>query len=108
FRRADRPDQVYADALPVLHLGKEVGLVATVVARPTREEAREAAADLAGRRDVLAGSFEEVAESILAFQRKGILQFLIRGLPERDFVTSFGAGVLPIVRQQERGRPAVA
>ena len=44
WRRPHRPNQVYADALPVLHFGKDAGLVCFVIARESREVALEAAA----------------------------------------------------------------
>jgi hypothetical protein len=42
WRPPDRPNQVYADALPVLHFGKQVGLLASAIARNDRAEALEA------------------------------------------------------------------
>ena len=41
WRCPDKPHQVYADALPVIHFGKEVGLLSFVIARETRQEALE-------------------------------------------------------------------
>src|SRR5262249_24573624 len=38
WRIPNRPNQVYADALPVLHFGKQVGLLTSVIARETRQE----------------------------------------------------------------------
>ena len=46
WRHPHLPNQVHADALPVLHFGKEVGLVTSLIARATREEAFEAARSL--------------------------------------------------------------
>ena len=54
WRSPGRPDQVYADALPVLHFGKDVGLVIPVDAH---------------------------VKSLHAFEEKGISQFLLEGRP---------------------------
>jgi hypothetical protein len=105
WRRPARSTMVDADAWPVLHLGTEVGLVAALVARETRDEALAAATrllpdagDLASdsaswvttgvwagggsaphaRPAVLIGSFDEVAEMIERYTRGGISSFLIR------------------------------
>jgi hypothetical protein len=108
FRCAGPPGQAYADALPVLHMGKAVGLIAPVIARRGRDEAIEAAAGLAGARGVLAGSFEEVAAALLAYWRTGIAHFLGRERQGCDDLTAFATGVMPLVRELERGRAAVA
>jgi hypothetical protein len=108
FRRADRLDQAYADALPVLHMGTEVGLSAYVIARRTREEAVEAAGDLFGVRCVLAGSFAGIADALDAYRRKGISDILLRGRSGHDDLGAFAEGVLPRVREMEQGRIAVA
>ena len=109
WRLPNRVNQVYADALPVLHFGKEVGLASAVIARETRPEALDAAAYLlpehavehlddpavwitphlwtgtvpgrSGKTAALVGSFEEIASSIVEFKRNGISQFLVRGVP---------------------------
>ncbi len=108
FRRADRLDQTYADALPVLHLGREVGLTAHLIARRTREEAVEAAGDLFEADGVLTGSYQGIAEAVMAYRRKGITQFLLRGRAGHDDLTPLAEGVLPRVREWEEGRSAVA
>jgi len=108
FRRADRLEQAYADALPVMHLGVEVGLIALVIARPTRDEAVAAAGELFGSRGVLAGSFDGIAEALAAYGRKGITHIMIRHRPGHDDLTPFAESVLPRVRQWEQGRSAVA
>jgi alkanesulfonate monooxygenase SsuD/methylene tetrahydromethanopterin reductase-like flavin-dependent oxidoreductase (luciferase family) len=41
WRRPDRPNQVYADSLPILHFGKQVGLLAPAIVRQDRQEALE-------------------------------------------------------------------
>ena len=106
WRRPARPTTVDGDAWPVLHFGTEVGLVASLVARGTRNEALAAASallphagDLAtdsaswiapcvwagggsvpnARTAVLIGSFDELAQAIHRYARGGISSFLIRG-----------------------------
>ena len=104
WRLPGRPEQVYADALPVLHFGKEVGLVSSIIARATRQEALEAAAALHTESTAMIGSFEEVAEAVHGFKRKSISQFLFHGWPDRQELLYFGSGVLPLVRALEGGR----
>jgi len=132
WRCPDRPNQVYADALPVLHFGREVGLVSFVVARETRAEALEFAATLLSgdcverlanpacwitsdlwtgtlrgceeERVLLLGSFEQVAHAIYGFKKSGISQFLIREGPCQKEMTYFGERVLPLIRAIESGR----
>jgi alkanesulfonate monooxygenase len=131
WRLPDRPKQVYADALPVLHFGKEVGLVASVIARDTREKALDAAAILLPQDadsdaanwitsflwtgvvprferkiSALVGSFDEVARAIHEFQNHGISQFLIGEWPGTQQMRCFGAHILPLVREFESGRNA--
>ena len=128
WRLPNRPSQVYADALPVLHFGKKVGLLSSVVARETQEEAHDAAAFIltdigADRPDnsaawltpslwrsdplafdrpaALIGSFEEVAAAIHGFKRAGIFQYLVRGGPEGQDIEMFGRNVLPRIRAME-------
>jgi alkanesulfonate monooxygenase SsuD/methylene tetrahydromethanopterin reductase-like flavin-dependent oxidoreductase (luciferase family) len=103
WRLPGRPEQIYADALPVLHFGKEVGLVSSIIARATRQEALEAAA-LQPESTAMIGSFEEVAEAVHGFKRKSISQFLFHGWPSRQELLYFGSGVLPLVRALEGGR----
>jgi len=106
WRRPAAPTMVDGDASPVLHFGTEVGLVASLVARATRNEALAAAegfladaGDLAGdsaswiapcvwagggsapnaRTVVLIGSFDELAQAIHRYARGGISSVLIRG-----------------------------
>lgn len=106
WRWPARATTVDGDAWPVLHFGTEVGLVASLVARETRNEALAAASVLlphAGdllndsdswiapcvwtgggsvsneRAAVLIGSFDELAQAIHRFARGGISSVLIRG-----------------------------
>jgi alkanesulfonate monooxygenase len=125
WRLPSRPNQVYADALPVLHFGKETGLVSSIIARATRQEALDAAAILLPEfrdsvddpaswitpylwtggvpgRVTMLGSFEELAEAIYGFKQNGISQFLFRGWPDGGEMAHFGNGVLPLVRKFER------
>jgi hypothetical protein len=123
WRSPDRPRQVFADALPVLHFGKEVGMFASIIARNSREEALDAAATLlqehtmhgsyvwigrtAGSPNTtpaLVGSFEWVARAIHEFKASGISQFLIREWPGRREMTCFGSRILPLVRALESGQ----
>jgi alkanesulfonate monooxygenase SsuD/methylene tetrahydromethanopterin reductase-like flavin-dependent oxidoreductase (luciferase family) len=104
WRLPGRPEQVYADALPVIHFGKEVGLVSSVIARATRQEALEAASALHTEPTAIIGSFEEVAEAVHGFKRKSISQFLFRGWPDQQELMYFGSGVLPLVRALEGGK----
>jgi len=101
WRLPGQPEQVYADALPVIHFGKEVGLVSSIIARATRQEALEAAAALDTEPTAMIGSFEEVAEAVHEFKRKSISQFLFRGGPDQQDLMYFGSGVLPLVRARE-------
>lgn len=134
WRLANRPDQIYADALPVLHFGKRVGLLSSVIARETQQEALDVAATLLpsnfvehredpsswptpylwrglfsgwpGKSAAFVGSFEEVARSIHGFKKKGILQFLIREWSDKQEMFCSGARVLSLVREMEVGRVA--
>ena len=106
WRQPASPSMVDGDASPVLHFGTEVGLVTSLVARATRNEALAAASvlladagDLASdsaswiapcvwaaggsapnaRTVVLIGSFDELAQVIHRYGRGGISSVLIRG-----------------------------
>jgi alkanesulfonate monooxygenase len=120
WRWAQSPNQVHADARPVLHFGKEVGLITFVIARETRQEALETAMSLlpeinvesassselqtnmvttcGAKTAVLVGSFEGVARTIHGFKKHGISNFLLRGLPGQQEITGFGERVLPLIR----------
>jgi alkanesulfonate monooxygenase SsuD/methylene tetrahydromethanopterin reductase-like flavin-dependent oxidoreductase (luciferase family) len=129
WRLPHRPRQVQADALPVLHFGKEAGLVSFVIARETRDQALEAAATLfaecaAGEVDdathwitpslwsatvpswnrkvaALIGSFEEVAAAIRAFGTIGVSHFLVREWSAQPEIACFAARIVPLVRALE-------
>jgi hypothetical protein len=106
WRLPASPTMVDSDAWPVLHFGTEVGLVTSLVARETKNEALAAASvllrdasDLAddsaswiapcvwggggsapkARTAVLIGSFDELAQTIHRYARGGISSLLIRG-----------------------------
>ena len=129
WRHAVHPRQAYADALPVLHFGKRVGLLASVVTRETREQALNAAkqllpnalaerledaanwvipciwrdhvSDNAEQKTMFVGSFEEVAGAMNGFKQAGILQFLIRTRLDKWELECFGKNVLPRIRGME-------
>jgi hypothetical protein len=120
WRLPHRPAQTYADALPILHFGKEVGVHCYTIARETCEEAREEAAarltasnaTTEGRwitprvwRDsttaVLAGSFEEVARAIREYRDYGVSHLLVREWPGREEGRCFAARILPLLRSME-------
>jgi alkanesulfonate monooxygenase len=133
WRWMQSPNQVHADALPVLHFGKEVGLTTLVIARETREQALESAmgflpalnlepasssafgmtpdlqaniASTCGAKTAVVGSFEGVARAIHEFKRHGISHFLLRDWPGHQEITGFGERVLPLIRAIESGREA--
>jgi len=134
WRWAQSLNQVRADALPVLHFGKEVGLITLVIARETRQEALEAARGLlpginieppsnsafgitpdpwtnivsagGAKTAVLVGSHEEVARTIRGFKKSGISHFLLRDCSGQQEITGFGERVLPLIRALECGRAA--
>lgn len=123
WRLPHRPNQIHADALPILHFGKEVGLVSSVIARETRQLALDAAAsllpdDAIARLDeqtiwttrylwrganaaALVGSFEEIAGVIHGFRQGGISQFLLREWPGQQELNCFAARILPLIRGLE-------
>jgi alkanesulfonate monooxygenase SsuD/methylene tetrahydromethanopterin reductase-like flavin-dependent oxidoreductase (luciferase family) len=133
WRWAQSPSQVHADARPVLHFGKEVGLMTFVIARETRQEALESATGLlpeiniesasnsafgitpelqtnivticGAKTAVLVGSLEGVARTIHGFKKHGISQFLLRNWSGQQEITGFGERVLPLIRaiESERG-----
>jgi alkanesulfonate monooxygenase len=52
----------------------------------------------------LLGSPEDLAGTLLEYQRLGVTQFIISGWPELDEMVIFGRDVLPLVREAERRR----
>jgi hypothetical protein len=125
WRRPHRANQVYADALPVLHLGKESGLVSFVVTRESRQLALEAAAKLAMKRELdeagnwitrslwrgrgqngeqltaLIGAAEEIVAAIDEFGKAGISHFQIREWPDRQELKHCPAEVGRLIRAFE-------
>jgi len=55
----------------------------------------------------LLGSFDEVADAFLAYQKAGVSEFIISGWPELDEMIIFGREVLPLIRRAE-GAPSEA
>lgn len=126
WRLPHRQNQVYADALPVMHFGKETGLVSFVIARESRELALAAATALlpqyrlddpsrwitpflwsgpspgeAGRASLLAGSYADIASALHEFGKIGISHFRVRELPGRQEMRCFPARVVPLVQAME-------
>lgn len=127
-----RPPQgleaVRSDAMPILHMGKEVGLRLSLIARSTTEEARAAATGFLPARPhrdgnempgdihclwakeapgdpdemALVGSLEEVAAALARYKQKGISRILLSGPFEEREMIGFTQGVLPLVRERER------
>jgi len=50
----------------------------------------------------LVGSFEEIADAIMVYKKKGVTQFLFLGWPDLEEMSYFGSGVLPLVRTREQ------
>jgi hypothetical protein len=123
WRLPHRPNQMHADALPVLHFGKEVGIVSAVIARESREEALATAGALLGGTDpnswvtpylwkgtlpqtgetaaVLVGAFEQLATVVHGWKKEGISHFLLRELPGQHDAACFAARILPLIRSLE-------
>lgn len=127
WRTADRSAQAFADALPVFHFGKEVGLHCTVIARETREQAVDAAARILPERpagapeeqacwmtpalwrriepeedeamvSAMIGSYSEVAEAISGYGKNGISQFLVRTPEESSQLSRLTSRILPLLQ----------
>jgi alkanesulfonate monooxygenase len=49
----------------------------------------------------LVGSYEEVAQALIAYVRVGVTQFILSGWPKLDEMILFGKEVLPRVRKLE-------
>jgi len=126
WRLPHRQNQVYADALPVMHFGKEAGLVSFLIARESRELALEAAGSFlpqhhlddpalwitpflwsgpspcgAGRVSLLVGAYPDIASALREFGKTGISHFRVRELPGGQEMKCFPARVLPLVRAIE-------
>ncbi len=122
--------RVHSDALPILHMGKEVGLRLALIGRASAEEACAAAAvflpraakesldravesgpwlwsEVAGEgrscgRSALVGSFEQLATALMRYREKGISQFLLNDSADGRELIYFCEGVLPLVLKRER------
>jgi alkanesulfonate monooxygenase len=154
WRLADTPERLRPGVRPIVEAGTEVGLLVSIIARPTRREAVDAARALVDslgsqpqqaqrefqhRSDsvafrgtferaahaesgwlgpclwggavpylgapalALVGSADEVAASILEYERIGITQFLFMGWPDVEEMTFFSEAILPLVRAGETG-----
>jgi hypothetical protein len=111
WRPPHRPHQVYADALPILHFGKQVGLLAPALVRQERQEAIEVLSNALPAEQAssvhdpaswitpwlwstqgsaacgfggmaLVGSTDEIARALHGLKTSGVSQFLIREWPE--------------------------
>jgi alkanesulfonate monooxygenase len=153
WRMPEPIETVRSSAARVLRAGKEVGILTSLIARPTREAAVRAAQALVAetgteahgnhqqierkldstgframyamaRNDAewpapylwtgavpyfgapsiaLVGSFDEIADTLLAYKAAGISQFLFLGWPDLEEMTLFRDEVLPRVRALEAG-----
>jgi alkanesulfonate monooxygenase len=151
WRMPEPVEAMRASAERVLRAGKEVGILTSIIARPTRKSAIDAAhalvAELGGeahanhqqierkldsvaframyamaRGDAewpapylwtgavpylgapsiaLVGSFDELADTLIAYKNAGISQFLFLGWPDLEEMTLFRDEVLPRVRALE-------
>jgi len=118
WRRAQIPRQVHADALPVLHFGKQTGLVFDIITRTSQQDALDSLQHLmpdldvtslpataAGiithhpnRPPVLVGSFSHVARMLSEFNAAGISHCMIGSLGRWDEAAIFAEHVLPLIR----------
>jgi hypothetical protein len=123
WRFAAGMEDTYSAALPMLHFGKEVGIVAGLAVRPQRDDARKVVGDTQVEwlsrtlcrapewpvnAPILAGSYQDAAESIIAWKRLGISQFLFAAPRAEREMEHFLNGVLPLVREKEAGEPPSA
>jgi alkanesulfonate monooxygenase len=156
WRMPEPIEKMQASAERVLRAGKEVGILTSIIARRTNEEAVAAAHALVAEigveartnheqieqkldsvaframysmaRDAsewpapylwtgavpyfgapsiaLVGSFDEIAETLLAYKNVGVSQFLFLGWPDLEEMTLFHDEVLPRVRALEALREA--
>jgi alkanesulfonate monooxygenase SsuD/methylene tetrahydromethanopterin reductase-like flavin-dependent oxidoreductase (luciferase family) len=131
WRLPDVPDQIYADALPVLHFGKQVGMTAHVIARESRAQAHDAALELlpgtcaehwqdtkawrgphiwsseSQGTAVIVGSYDGVADVLQGFKACGITQLLVRERQWGHEFERFTEEVLPRLRLLESKQKAV-
>jgi len=152
WRFPDAPETLKPKIEKVIFSGKEAGLLTSIIARETQEEAEQAAKDLLkdftestkdkyknfnkrfdsqGFKEILdtaskansnwitpylwngavpymgppsialVGSYEVIANALLAYKKIGITQFLFIGWPDIVEIEHFGKGVLPLVRKIE-------
>jgi hypothetical protein len=133
WRLPDTAEQIYADALPVLHFGKYVGMTAYVIARETREHAHDIAPDLlpgpcaepwhdantwnsphlwssaglaAEGTAAIVGSYDEVAAVLHSFKACGITQVMLRELRWGCELGCLTDEVLPRLRTLESKQKA--
>jgi alkanesulfonate monooxygenase len=154
WRMPEPVEAMRASAARVLDAGKEVGILTSIIARETNEDAVRAAHALVAEigsdartnheqierkldsvafrsmyamaRDdsewpapylwtgavpylgapsiALVGSFDDIAETLMAYKGAGVSQFLFLGWPDLEEMTLFHAEVLPRVRALEAGR----
>jgi alkanesulfonate monooxygenase len=52
----------------------------------------------------LVGSYDEVADQLVALRELGVSQYILTGWPKWDEMVRFGRDVIPRVRDRERGR----
>jgi len=135
WRVPAEPDKMAADIEPVAAAGKEIGLVVSLIARPTTRAAHQAASslldnlamahapsgritprlwtgavpclDLGPAGVALVGSFDEIAAALMTCKQYGITQFLFTGPPDIEEVRLFGGEVLPRVRRLEGSKQNV-
>lgn len=151
WRMPEPVETMRASAARVLGAGKEVGILTSIIARPTKSSAIEAAHALISEIDgdahathqqiernldsvaframyamarsdaewpapylwtgavpylgapsiALVGSFDEIADTLVAYKGAGISQFLFLGWPDLEEMTFFRDEVLPRVRALE-------
>jgi alkanesulfonate monooxygenase len=128
LRLGDTPENLVPRLAPVLAAGKEVGLLFSLTARPTRAEAVDAALALiepaADTTDAhwprpylfsgavpvlgplslaLVGTPDEITDALFEYREIGVTQFLFHGWPDLDSLPYFCQEILPRVRARERG-----
>lgn len=107
WRTTHRTQRVFADALPILHLGKHVGLCLRMIAAPATKEATDVAASaISSPEELMIASDQEFASSILEYRDAGISQFLISDVDGTDAPRHFARHVLPLIQASECGPQA--